>query len=49
MRHDADGDIDALSMWAGQGVGLVSKPQSAGDIVREIRDEARSILKRLGQ
>jgi NAD(P)H-dependent flavin oxidoreductase YrpB (nitropropane dioxygenase family) len=23
---DAEGDIDALSLWAGQGVGLVSKP-----------------------
>ena len=46
---DADGDIDALSMWAGQGVGLVSKTQSASDIVREIADEALSILKRLRQ
>ena len=44
---DADGDIDALSLWAGQSVGLVSKTQSAGDIVREIADEAQSILKRL--
>src|SRR6478735_5492603 len=37
---DAEGDIDALSLWAGQSVGLVSKLQSAGDIVREIADEA---------
>ena len=44
---DADGDIDALSLWAGQSVGLVSKTQSAGDIVREIADEAQLILKRL--
>jgi NAD(P)H-dependent flavin oxidoreductase YrpB (nitropropane dioxygenase family) len=42
---DADGDIDAVSLWAGQSVGLVSKLQPAGDIVREIADEARSILK----
>lgn len=46
---DAEGDIDALSLWAGQGVGLVSKVQSAGDIVREIAEEARVILRRLGQ
>ena len=44
---DADGDIDAMSLWAGQSVGLVSKLQSAADIVREIADEARSILSRL--
>jgi NAD(P)H-dependent flavin oxidoreductase YrpB (nitropropane dioxygenase family) len=46
---DAEGDIDALSLWAGQSVGLVSKLESAGDIVREIADEARLILQRLGQ
>jgi NAD(P)H-dependent flavin oxidoreductase YrpB (nitropropane dioxygenase family) len=44
---DAEGDIDALSRWAGQSVGLVSKLQAAGDIVREIADEARSTLRRL--
>jgi NAD(P)H-dependent flavin oxidoreductase YrpB (nitropropane dioxygenase family) len=46
---DAEGDIDALSLWAGQGVGLVSKLQPAGEIVREISDEADSILRRLSQ
>jgi NAD(P)H-dependent flavin oxidoreductase YrpB (nitropropane dioxygenase family) len=46
---DAEGDIDALPLWAGQSVGLVSKLESAGDIVREIADEARLILQRLGQ
>jgi len=44
---DAEGDIDALSLWAGQSVGLVSKVQSAGDIVREIADEARATLRHL--
>jgi NAD(P)H-dependent flavin oxidoreductase YrpB (nitropropane dioxygenase family) len=44
---DTDGDIDALSLWAGQSVGLVSKLQSAGDIVREIADQTRLILQRL--
>jgi NAD(P)H-dependent flavin oxidoreductase YrpB (nitropropane dioxygenase family) len=44
---DTEGDIDALPLWAGQSVGLVSKRQSAGDIVREIADEARLVLRRL--
>src|SRR4029079_16240521 len=38
---DADGDIDALSLWAGQSVGLVHKIQPAAEIVREIDSEAR--------
>jgi NAD(P)H-dependent flavin oxidoreductase YrpB (nitropropane dioxygenase family) len=46
---DVEGDIDALSLWAGQSVGLVSKVKSAGTIVREIADEAASTLRRLAQ
>lgn len=46
---DIEGDIDALSLWAGQSVGLVSKVQPAGDIVREIAEEARLILGRLAR
>jgi nitronate monooxygenase len=30
------GDIEALSLWAGQGVALVRQPQSAADIVAEL-------------
>jgi len=30
------GDIEALSMWAGQGVALARQPQSAADIVAEL-------------
>lgn len=45
--HDTTGDIEALSLWAGQGVGLVRKAQPAGAIVREIAEEARATLKRL--
>ena len=44
---DAEGDIDAMSLWAGQSVGLVSKTQSAADIVREIDEQAEAILRRL--
>lgn len=46
-RADAEGDIDALALWAGQGVGLVSRVLSAAEIVREIAEEARSTLLRL--
>ena len=46
---DADGDIDALSLWAGQSVALVHKIQPAAEIVREINSEARAILLRLAQ
>lgn len=44
---DAEGDIDALSLWAGQGVALVTKRQPAADIVREIVKDAELILSRL--
>ncbi len=30
------GDIEALSMWAGQSVALATQPQSAADIVAEL-------------
>ena len=44
---DADGEIDAMSLWAGQGVGLVRKTQPAAEIVREIVEQARSIMRGL--
>ncbi|MHB8529789.1 MAG: NAD(P)H-dependent flavin oxidoreductase [Caulobacteraceae bacterium] len=43
----ASGDIDALSLWAGQGVGMVRQIMPAGEIVREIAEEARATLKAL--
>jgi NAD(P)H-dependent flavin oxidoreductase YrpB (nitropropane dioxygenase family) len=46
---DVEGDIDALSLWAGQGVGLVSKIQPAGEIVREIVEEAQLILRKFSR
>jgi hypothetical protein len=30
------GDIDAISLWAGQSVALVRKPQPAAEIVAEL-------------
>jgi NAD(P)H-dependent flavin oxidoreductase YrpB (nitropropane dioxygenase family) len=44
---DTEGDIEAMSLWAGQSVGLVSKLQPAGDIVREIMGEAIAALRKL--
>ncbi len=38
------GDVAAMSMWAGQGVGLVHKVLSAADIVSEIDTDARAII-----
>jgi len=46
---DAEGDIDALSLWAGQSVGLLSEIKPAGDIVREIVAQAQSTLTKLAQ
>lgn len=45
---DVEGDIDAMALWAGQSVGLVSKAQPAAEIIREIGEQARSILTQLG-
>lgn len=44
---ELDGDIEALALFAGQGVGLVTEVQSAADIVREITNEARSAIRTL--
>ncbi|WP_209426345.1 nitronate monooxygenase family protein [Pararhodobacter sp. SW119] len=38
------GDIEALPLWAGLGVGLVRREQPAADIVRDIVTEARAVL-----
>jgi nitronate monooxygenase len=44
---DAEGDIEALSLWAGQSVALVHKTQPAAEIVREIFSEAQAVLSQL--
>jgi len=41
------GDVEALSMWAGQGIGLVDRVQPAAEIVRELVDETDAVLARL--
>jgi len=46
-RSDHEGDIESFPLWAGQGVGLVNRIQPAGEIVREIAEDARRILRRI--
>lgn len=41
--RDPVGEIEALSMWAGQSVAMVRKVQPAAEIVREIIYDARAI------
>ena len=43
-NSDAGGDIDSMSLLAGQGVGLVRELKPAGQIVRELVEEARQII-----
>ena len=38
------GEVEAMSLWAGQGVAGVGRRQPAAEIVREIADEARATL-----
>jgi len=44
---DTEGDIEALSMWAGQSVGLVRRSEPAGQILRGIVAQAEAVLKGL--
>lgn len=41
------GETDRTITWAGSGVGLVSKIQPAGEIVKEVREEALQRIKEL--
>lgn len=44
---DLTGDVEATSMWAGQGVSMVRKVQPAHEIVDEIVSEAKAALARI--
>lgn len=48
-RPDTTGDIEAMSLWSGQGVSQVRKPQSAAEIVEEIYHEARQTIQAFQQ
>jgi nitronate monooxygenase len=41
----ATGAIEAMSLWAGESVGEVSRVQPAAEIVRELADEAERVLR----
>lgn len=41
---DTEGDIEALPLWAGQGVALVRKTQPAAEILHEISREASQVI-----
>lgn len=44
---EAEGDIDGLSLWAGQGVGRIGQILPAGTIVKEMVEDAERILRHL--
>jgi NAD(P)H-dependent flavin oxidoreductase YrpB (nitropropane dioxygenase family) len=45
---ETEGDVEAMSLWAGQGVALAKEVKPAGEIVRDIVAEAESVLSALG-
>ena len=45
-NQNATGDIDSMSLLAGQSVGLVADIKPAGEIVREIRRGAQELISR---
>ena len=40
------GDLEGLSNWAGQGVGLVDRIQPAAEIVRQLAEDAVQVLQK---
>jgi NAD(P)H-dependent flavin oxidoreductase YrpB (nitropropane dioxygenase family) len=45
-RAEYQGEIAAMSLWAGESVGGITRVQPAADIIREIVDEAEQLLRR---
>jgi nitronate monooxygenase len=43
-RPGASGDVDAMALYAGQGVGQVTSMRGAADVVRGLADEALDVL-----
>jgi nitronate monooxygenase len=46
-RAAAEGDYDRLVVWAGAGVGLAREVKPAGEIVQEVVDECRNVVRKL--
>lgn len=40
------GNVEAMSLWAGESVSTLTRVQPAGDILRELADEAERLLRR---
>ncbi len=38
-------DIEAMALWAGESAGLVDQIQPAGEIVKELAEEAVAVLR----
>jgi NAD(P)H-dependent flavin oxidoreductase YrpB (nitropropane dioxygenase family) len=49
VTDDTTGEIEAMSLWAGESVGGVKRPQPAADIVKEVVEEAETLLRRWAQ
>lgn len=45
IRAELVGDIEAMSMWAGQSVGVINDIRPAGEVVRSLAEEAASVLR----
>lgn len=48
VRDSVTGNVEDLSLWAGQGAGLVHEVLPAGEIVRRVTAQAEAILNELG-
>jgi NAD(P)H-dependent flavin oxidoreductase YrpB (nitropropane dioxygenase family) len=46
IRAEYRGSIEAMSLWAGESVGGITRVQPAADIIREMVDEAERLLRR---
>lgn len=47
LRRTLIGDIDAMSLWAGQGVGQLHSVENAGAVVARMVEEADNVVRRL--
>lgn len=45
VSRETTGRIEAMPLWAGESVGAVKRVQPAAEILRELIDEAESLLK----
>lgn len=48
VTADIEGDVEQMSMWCGQGVGLFDREQGAAEITADLVAQTRAVLSRLG-